>query len=457
MEQNMQMAIRNKILIVILLLVATIASGQYTITDGEGNYGVRYGSFAKTSGPVRYATQSGTDFTILYLWDFEDMPYGLSTKTHWRDYMVECDVYGLDWAQDTIVDETIDGVTSKAVKIMSYANTIQQSMQYWTYFDTLATSSQHTELDKLIYSYQVRFDAGFEAIDDNGKLPGILVSGDAFETGQDCPADSANGSTIGYLYKQGLQFSDYNWNHNITAYCPWRLGETEPSGFYFAPGTWYEITEYLVMNSSDGSSDGIQEIYINGDMIFQQDTMRWRQNEFHHFDGLRFTFFQSADTTIKNSSWTTDNHVVWEPTGDTIYDAGTTHAVDYIMETPVTLVNRDYYYDHLETTDGTYSTPSYPSNVPKGHHEAWRFTGNTNVKITFAGTLAGDDFLFVIEGSTTDDPYAYVIEGYQATLADDFDGGGATYTSTGTDVIVYMVVSSGTQYSKVQMTVDIDP
>ena len=48
----------NKILITILLFATTIASGQYWISDGLGDYGVRYGSFAKTSGPVRYATQA---------------------------------------------------------------------------------------------------------------------------------------------------------------------------------------------------------------------------------------------------------------------------------------------------------------------------------------------------------------------------------------------------------------
>ena len=432
-----------------LLLLVIALNAQYYVKH-NGKYVVHYGNFVK-GAPASY--QGSSEFTTLYEWDFEDMPYGLSTKTHWRDYMVEDDVAGLDWAEDTIVDATIDGVTSKAVKIMNYSGDVQQSMQYFTYFD-----EAHTGLDKLCFSYHVRFDAGFEAVSDNGKLPGILVNGDAYETQQDCPADSANGSTIGYLYKGGLQFSDYNWNHNyptITG-CPWRLGEVEPSGLYMAPGTWYEITEYLVMNTPD-VSDGIQEIYVNGDMIFQTDTMKWRQNEFHHFDGLRFTFFQSAPSTSKTSSWTTDNFIVWEPTDDAIYDAGTTHATNYIMESPNTLTNRDHYYDHLGTTDGTYSTPSYPSATSPGHHEAWRFTGTTDVEITFAGALGSSDYLIVIDGSTVDDSYVYVIEGYDADISDEFDGGGATYRSSGTDVIVWTVNSEDTGFTKIQMTVDIDP
>jgi len=432
----------RRILNILLLLLPITCIGQVTLLPMMSDYNT----------PLAVSEESSS-FTTLYEWDFEDMPYGLSSFADWRSYMVEDDVLGLDWAQDTVVDATIDGVTSKAVKFMNYSGTTQQTMQYWTFFD-----SDQNGLDKLCFSYHVRFDPGFEAVSSNGKLPGILMNGNAYETDQDCPADSANGSTMGYLYKAGLRFSDYQYTHNIGPSCPWTSDQYDPDvEFYFAPGTWYEITEYLVNNSSDGSSDGIQEIYVNGDMLFQNDTLRWRQNEFHHFDGLKMTFFQSAPSTTKTSSWTTDNYIVWEPIGDSNYDAGTTHSPSYTIETPITLTNRDHYYDHLGTTDGVYSTPSYPSATPSGHHEAWRFTGSTNVQITFAGALGGVDYLFVIDGATSDDATAYRIEGYDGDLSDDFDGGGATFTSSGTDVIVYTVNSEDGGWTKIQMTVDIDP
>jgi hypothetical protein len=308
------------------------------------------------------------------------------------------------------------------------------------------------------YSYHVRFDAGFEAVSSNGKIPGLLIGGSAYETDQSCPAVSTDGSTLGYLYKAGLRFNDYHYSHNSGVSCPWTSDQYDPDvQFYIAPGTWYEITQYAVINSSDGSADGVHEIYINGEMLYQKDTMRWRQNANHHIDGLKFTFFQSAPSTSKTSSWTTDNHTIWKPIGDASFNSGTTHSTNYVMETPITLSNRDYYYDVLGTTDGTYSTPSYPSATPSGYHRAWRFTGNTNVEITFAGALGGNDYLFVVDGATTDDDLEYVISGYDSDISDEFDGGGATFTSTGTDVIVWTVNSEDAGFTKIQMTVDIDP
>lgn len=392
-------------------------------------------------------------FNILYEWDFETLAYGASSYSSLEAYF-ELNSAGLDWWQDTIVDATIDGVTSKAMKIMAYSGNYGESMQCWTWLD-----ASHNGYDKMCYSYNVRFDAGFEGPTDNGKLPGILVNGGgAYETNQSCPAISSDGSTIGYLFKQGLHFSDYQWNHNVTESCPWRMGEDNPSGFYFSPGTWYEITEYLVINSADGSSDGIQEIYIDGNMIFQCDTMRWRQNGTNYqFDGLRYTFFFNPDAVANTCSWTTDNHVIWEPYGDADYTAGTKHDPSYIMNTPVSLTDHTLYYDHLETTDGTYSSQNWPSAAPNGHHEAWRFEGTTNVAITFSGNLGGTDYLFVVDGGTSLDGIAYAVEGSDGDLSNNFDSGGATFTSTSDVVTVWMTNSGDGASSKVSMSVNIDP
>jgi hypothetical protein len=443
----------NKILAGILMIVCTSLSAQYNIRDGNGTWIVKDGARITSSGPVHYPRDTAAElsFSTLYSWDFEDMDYGFGSYTDLETYFVLDDVLGLDWWQDTIIDATIDGVTSKAMKIMAFSGTAQQSIQMWTFF-----AAGQPGLEKLCYTYHVRFDAGFEAISNNGKLPGILVNGNAYETDQSCPADSANGSTIGYLYKGGLQFSDYHWSHNGNS-CPWRVGEGSPSGFHFNPGTWYEITEYLVMNSSDGSSDGIQEIYIDGNMIFQTDTMRWRQNAYHFFDGLRFTFFQSAPTTSHTSSWTTDNHIVYEPIGDATYDAGTTHDPSYILTSPNTLSDRSHYYDNLITADGAYSTSGYPSVTPSGWHEAWRIESTTGVEITFSGQLGGSDWLFVTDGGNSTDDFAYAIAGYDADISDRFDGGGATFTTSSTEVSVWTLNSEDSGFTKFEMLVDIDP
>ena len=442
----------------ILLFLSLSINAQYVVNGSSNGFTNGSGYRLTSAGPVRYVTQEPSEnWTILYQWDFKTFDYGTTTSGDLIAYMGEYPINGLDWDQDTIVDATIDGVESKAQKII--ATTHWESMQFLTEFKDIGVDS----MDKVMYTFHVRLDPGFESPDNNMKLPGLIGGGLTMETFINYPALSTDGSTMGLLLKEGLQLQDYFYTHNDIGYgncggtgdhaCPWTTGL---SGVYLAPGTWYEITIYLVMNSV-GNSDGVFETYVNGTMITQCDTMRYRQNTNYKISGLKYSFFCNPNPPSKTISWTTDNHIIYDPVGDDDYDAGTAHDPGYTLTSPNTLTDRDFYYDHLETTDGTYSTAGWPCATASGWHEAWRFTGSTNVEITFAGALGSNDYLFIIDGATTDDDLDYALAGSIADISTSFDGGGATYTSTGTDVIVYTVNSEDTGVTKFSMTVDIDP
>lgn len=403
-------------------------------------------------------SSSNQQWEIIYEMDFEDAFLG-----HYNSDSINADfnVVSLNWAGgDTIVIDTIDEVATQVLRISNEAGQVQRGLQMYAYFD-----SDSTKYEKGCYSYHGKFHEDYEAISGNGKIPALWVHGDAWETGQSCPADTSDGATLGYLYKPGIGFSDYKYSHNLGVSCPWTIDQFGPryglngDSAYIIPGVWYEFTECITMNSFSagvGNPDGIEEIYINNDMVFQNDTMTWRGNEFHGIDGLSFRQFQSAPSTTIESSFYSDNHTFWVPTKDANFDAEIKHDPSFQMHSPIELSNRDVYFDHLVTSDGTHSTDGFPTVLPAGATEAWLFEGTTGVTVSFTGQTGGGDFIFARDGDTTDDALIDLQSGFSADLSTAFGGDGSV-SSTGAKLYIYTVNSEDVGFTKFEMTVDIDP
>ncbi len=225
---------------------------------------------------------------------------------------------------------------------------------------------------------------------------------------------------------------------------------------YFIPGVWYTVTQRIHLNTITGSSanaDGINEVWVYDDMIFQQDTMRYVAHDTMLVDGIGFRSFQTAGTTTIESSVYIDNMTVWTPIGDSNFDNGTTHSTSYKMVSPIDITDRTVYYDHYVTTETTVSTSGWPSVTSAAHTEAWLFyagSGNT-MTVDFIGQTGGNDYIFIMDGNDADDPILDWEAGFDSDLSNSFGGDGSV-TSTGERLYVYTVNSEDTGFTKFQMT-----
>ncbi|SFT56882.1 polysaccharide lyase [Halomonas saccharevitans] len=137
--------------------------------------------------------------------------------------------------------------------------------------------------ERACLQYRLRFPGGFDFVK-GGKLPG-LYGGDAPSGGRQ--ADGHNGFSMRFMWREAGQGELY-------AYV------VEPQGDYgvslgrgrwdFPTGEWLTLEQELILNAP-GRSDGVARVWVNGELVFAHEELRYRETETLGIDGLMFSTF----------------------------------------------------------------------------------------------------------------------------------------------------------------------
>ena len=170
------------------------------------------------------------------------------------------------------------------------------------------------EYEEAFLSYRVKFADGFDFVR-GGKLPGL--AGGSAPTGN-APADGDNGWTGRLMWLTDLGNDPNNPEQlvsNAISYAKYtdsgfdQTGRNEDeihwidsdgSRTQFESGEWYEITQRVQMNTP-GESDGIIQVWLNGELVHNQTDVLFRTVPDLKIDQVYFsTFFGGG-----NDSWAT--------------------------------------------------------------------------------------------------------------------------------------------------------
>ena len=199
-------------------------------------------------------------------------------------------------------------------------------------------------------SYRVRFAPGFDFVR-GGKLPGL--AGGTAPTGS-TQATGFNGWAGRLMWRT---------NFNGTSGQPQQLtsggityakhttsgfsgdGRQEDRNFFFNPDgnqtvfvadRWYQITQRIVMNTP-GEFDGIQQVWVDGVMVINEQNIRYRLDDSFAIDQMYFsTFYGGNDdwSTSKDEEAFFDDFVITIPNGNTAPDPITPDPIDGPLTVP---------------------------------------------------------------------------------------------------------------------------
>jgi hypothetical protein len=158
--------------------------------------------------------------------------------------------------------------------------------------------------DSAYAEYRIKFGAGFDFVK-GGKLPG-LCGGQCNTGGDKCTGTDgwsarymwrADGKAVVYLYDMMMREygADIDLNH--------------PDFFYFEPGVWYTIRQFIQMNDPD-IRNGRIKVWIDGEEMLDYRYAKFRSTENLKINLLYFSTFFGGGT----SSWapTKDEHIFFD-------------------------------------------------------------------------------------------------------------------------------------------------
>jgi|WetSurMetagenome_2_1015567.scaffolds.fasta_scaffold14917_2 hypothetical protein len=357
-----------------------------------------------------YASGGGTeppaefDGTIYNSWDFENEQIGTYT-----DEEIQADfVTAFLWSHNSaeIATDEINGASTKVLKVTHVANDACQGFE-------MGIDFQH-DYDEIWMTYDMKFSN--EYVSNHGaKIPGPmgLPRGWTCDGGGElCNPPSGYGFVAMNMVEWGGGVISYHYDRTLS-FSPWaypEYGDYQWDPFYFSNGTWYEVTQYIKMNTFTGSTpnaDGIKEIYINGKMIVQETGLRLMENNTSSMkiDGLRFATFYGG---CGNESYESprevytyfDNIKIYMPNG--VSSGAHNHAVT--QATPSEITDRTVYHDYTRNTAGTFHNAEYGSNYSDALDETYLVDAGAGHTITYsyAYGISSSDYLFFYDGNTTD-------------------------------------------------------
>ena len=138
--------------------------------------------------------------------------------------------------------------------------------------------------------YYVRFSEGFDFVK-GGKLPGLFGGTDHFSGG--AIPDGTNGFSVRYMWRT-------NGDGEAYAYLPTSdLYGTEigRGRWRFEPGEWHGLEQRVVLNTP-GRDDGRLTVWVDGHLLVDERTLRYRTTDALQIRGIFFsTFFGGGDPT----------------------------------------------------------------------------------------------------------------------------------------------------------------
>jgi len=351
--------------------------------------------------------EKATEYIVYKSWGFENESLGEYTDSEIREDFDHTYLYSHNSA--SIVVDTINNLSTKVMRIRHRANTLSDGFEM--------NVELGAEYDEIYLSYNWKFSEEFNSTS-GGKLPGF--TGTPLVTGiSGCP-ESGQGFWAINMYKQAGNIISYHYDHTGKS-CPWSTTNYQFFPIYFSNGTWYNITQRLVMNTfSEGipNADGIKELWIDGRMIYQETNLILMENESStmKIDGFLLANFYGGATDNYKPLYECygfiDNIHVYMPSNDPVSNYEL-HSPGSTIESPGEIIDKRVYYDELITSPNTLSNSSYGSNYGNCIDEAYLIDAGEANNITFKWdyNLSSGDYLFFYDGNTTDATLLKMISG----------------------------------------------
>lgn len=121
--------------------------------------------------------------------------------------------------------------------------------------------------------YRIKFESGFDFVK-GGKLPGLC--GGRCNTGGNIPTGT-DGWSARYMWRADGQLVVYLYDMMSTNYGT-DLKINHPDYFFFQPGKWYTIKQFIQMNTP-GIRDGIIKIWVDGEQMLHFKFAKFRNTE----------------------------------------------------------------------------------------------------------------------------------------------------------------------------------
>jgi hypothetical protein len=387
------------------------ATGRYMFIRVSVN---RDGGLYNITGEV----VSEIAFNVIESWDFESETVGTYTEAEIAEDFNPQTLRNHNCTE--IAVDSINGVATKVLKVNEYANVLNWGFE--------CTHLLDQGYDELYFSYNVQFSPNFNSTS-GGKLPGFF-GGDVTFTALNCPDEETEGPVCKIHFKKGGLFYTYHYdftgapyNSNYPTTCPYSIEGYTDGEVYFIPGNWYNVTQRIVRNTfteGDANSDGIHEVWVDGELIYQKNQHKFVVDSSMRINGLFFAFWYGGSgasyTPLSDCYYLMDNAVAWLPTNDSVSGSELHHAAG-VLPHPDPITNKDIVYDHL-ITSGNFQSTNYGS-VGACTNEIWLIdagVGNiASVNIT-AGGVGGGDYLFFYDGKTTDSDIIELIQTYDTSI-----------------------------------------
>jgi hypothetical protein len=162
-------------------------------------------------------------------------------------------------------------------------------------------------VDRLHLRYYVRFPAGFDFVK-GGKLPGLF--GGTVTGGRRTP-DGSDGFSTRYMWRR-------DGAGEVYAYLATSDGEGTSLGrgqWSFTPGRWHLLEQEVVLNQP-GSDDGHVRVWLDEELVLQEEGLRYRSVDTLGIEGVFFsTFFGGGDP-----SWATPQDTYLDLAGLAVSD-----------------------------------------------------------------------------------------------------------------------------------------
>ena len=423
-----------------ILIFCSVLQAQYTVTDGSGNVLTNGSGYRLvTAGPVHYVTQAEEEEefagTIFEDWDWEGETLGAWTDEEILTFGADEDM-GFNTHNEPpdylwwIVSETINGVTSNAMRTKHVANETDRPAE----FRRNLTASH----DTLFSSWNMKFSDNWTSSGGakNHGLRSYISSG--------CPGGDAGFSAYSYTKLGGTHYP-YFYEHTVAQpSCPWNfIDETINTDILFNYGNWYTLTQMIIMNTgSTGSmnSDGVVKWWIDGRLIYEEYDLRIVevQDPGSKINCMGMLSFHGPGegASVNDCYLYTDNNTFWMPT---VWDAD--HST---ISTPNEITDRTFYTNQTliddDDDDIVVSAPAAGTNY-MGLIEA--AVGQTITVSFSSGTTTSNDYLVFYDGDQTDDDICTngKLIGASADLSGEFNAG--SVSSTGNKMFWKYIVDSG--------------
>jgi hypothetical protein len=342
---------------------------------------------------------SQSSFNVYNSWNFENETLGTYTDSEIAQDFNYTVLNSHNSA--SIVNDVINNTSTKVMRITHPANRVADGFEM-----NVNLSKDYNEI---YLSFNWKFSNEFNSTQ-GGKLPGL---GGLPDFGGYCPV-SGDGFRAHNMFYQGGGLLSYHYDRTDYGYsdCPWALGIYYFNPIYFSNGTWYNITQRLVMNTfTNGvaNGDGIKELWVDGRLIFQETNLKFMEDESEtmKIDAFRLANFYGGDAEaywpLYECYGYINNIKVYMPVDDPV-TGHALHSGTQIIHTPDEISDKRVYYDSLLNTVGTLSNSEYGNTYSPCIDEAYLIDAGADNKVTFAWdySLGSGDYLFIYDGNTTD-------------------------------------------------------